>query len=62
MYGARAADSIKRVGRTAPFADVPASFLAVHWTVLPGGEPNQGFVDNVKTLVDFMEQFVKANG
>lgn len=33
------------------FADVPDSFLAVHWTLLPGGEPNQGFVDNVKTLL-----------
>ena len=33
------------------FADVPDSFLAVHWTLLPSGEPNQGFVDNVKTLL-----------
>jgi TolB-like protein/Tfp pilus assembly protein PilF len=33
------------------FADVPDSFLAVHWTLLPGGEPNQGFVDNVKSLL-----------
>lgn len=33
------------------FADVPDSFLAVHWTLLPAGEPNQGFVDNVKTLL-----------
>jgi TolB-like protein/cytochrome c-type biogenesis protein CcmH/NrfG len=33
------------------FADVPDSFLAVHWTLLPNGEPNQGFVDNVKTLL-----------